>query len=90
MKRTKGGLLPWWVRKRLQEHSEPDQKGTSTVLTQPVKARRKTPNILEVGETMLAGFPLTSVTQSCSPFIANCGEVIEKAESGLCMSRWYS
>ena len=23
VKRTKGGLLPWWVRKRLQESSEP-------------------------------------------------------------------
>ena len=49
MKRTKGGLLPWWVRKRLQEHSEPDQKGIPDVEQKPVKAKKETPNILEVG-----------------------------------------
>lgn len=27
-KRTKGGLLPWWVRKRLQEQSEPETSGS--------------------------------------------------------------
>ena len=52
MKRTKGGLLPWWVRKRLQEHTEPDQKGSTDVGRKPVKARKHTPNILEVGNTV--------------------------------------
>lgn len=29
VKRTKGGLLPWWVRKRLQESSEPALNASS-------------------------------------------------------------
>lgn len=49
MKRTKGGLLPWWVRKRLQEHTEAGQKGSSEVERKPVKVKKKAPNILEVG-----------------------------------------
>ena len=64
MKRTKGGLLPWWVRKRLQEHSEPDQKGTSTVQQNPVKAKKKTPNILEVSKLCIAQFHLPCVTKT--------------------------
>lgn len=49
VKRTKTGLVPWWVRKRLQEQAEPDQKASSDVQQQPEKAKRKKmPNVVEV------------------------------------------
>lgn len=51
MKRTKGGLLPWWVRKRLQEQSEPEQKegkGGSYAKHQPASIKESLHTSLEV------------------------------------------
>ena len=51
MKRTKGGLLPWWVRKRLQEQSEPEQKegkGGSDAKHQPASDEESLHTSVEV------------------------------------------
>ena len=51
MKRTKGGLLPWWVRKRLQEQSEPEQKegkGGSDAKHQPASDKKSLHTSVEV------------------------------------------
>lgn len=51
VKRTKGGLLPWWVRKRLQEQSEPEQKegkGGSDAKHQPASDKESLHTSVEV------------------------------------------
>ena len=87
MKRTKGGLMPWWVRKRLQEHSEPDLKGSTGAKEKPVKAKRKTPNILEVGHQCFSKSPyamcqhvagcqsLPSLSSACKRLRAGCAHL---------------
>ena len=70
VKRTKGGLLPWWVRKRLQEHSEPGQKGSSDVNRKPVKAQKKALNILEVGVNASPYLPIHVTTQML--YVSRC------------------
>jgi hypothetical protein len=53
VRRTKGGLVPWWVRKRLQEQTQPEQEDNSDARKMPIKGRRKAPNVVEVGISMV-------------------------------------
>ena len=56
-KRTKGGLLPWWVRKRLQEASESEQK--------PKKVTRPVPNNVEVNRNCALRPAIVPAALSC-------------------------
>ena len=52
VKRTKGGLLPWWVRKRLQESSEPGPDASSEQGSTPKRLHTS----VEVGASPLLSF----------------------------------
>ena len=90
VKRTKGGLVPWWVRKRLQEQTQPEQEGDADVRSKPRKGRKNTHNIIEVGIRLPPLMPVSCHIYSYMPLVASWGQAIQNAEMGLCMSRWCS
>ena len=90
VKRTKGGLVPWWVRKRLQEQTQPEQEGDADARSKPRKGRKVIPNVIEVGIRMLPLMPVTRRMYTCTRLVASWDHAIDNAEMGVCMSRWCS
>ena len=69
VKRTKGGLLPWWVRKRLQESSEPDPYASSDQGSTPKRLHRS----VEVGAPLLLSLL----------WLASCVLILEPSWHGM-------